>query len=654
MEREDGKGEGQTVSYNDKLRRHAQYYTKNLGLRAFPCKPKTKKPATEHGFKDATTDPDAVDFWWNGTYLYNIGIATGNGIVVLDVDAKHDIGKYGDETLAELEQEYGPLPDTWMCLTGGGGTHYYFACNDPALTVATDFLPGLDYRGDGGYVVAPPSLHESRREYEWEAAHRPGDVPLAPLPDWLHRLMLQGRERPTQAPRESTADKLHEGSRNDALFRLACSLRSKGMSEAGITAALLAENQDRCEPPLPDREVEKLCRSAGKYERGELPGGKAPEPPKEVQPLQIISAPDLQRAILPPVKFLIDGILPEGTSLLSAASKIGKSWMVLDAGLDIAAGEPFMGHKTNQCGVLYLALEDSYSRLQNRMNKILGRKAPPPQFYFTTKAPTLDTGLLETLDNHLKQHSDTKLIIIDTLQMIRGQALPREAAYAQDYREMRMVKEFLDSRGVSVIFIHHNRKMKDDGDPFNMISGTNGIMGAADTVWTITKERNSEEATLHITGRDVEQSRTVIRFDKGSWTWKAVGAADWLEEQRARLAYEESPIVKTIKKLLDQSPEHKWSGKMSDLLEAGRFIAQAYIAANETALGKAIKNLEKPLFDYDGIVHSSSSSNGGNGGKKHHFYYQDLSQFEDEAPPEQTFVDLPDDGSATPFDPARL
>lgn len=212
-----------------------------------------------------------------------------------------------------------------------------------------------------------------------------------------------------------------------------------------------------------------------------------------------------------PIKFLIDGILPEGTSLLSAAPKIGKSWMVLDAGLCIAAGEPFMGHKTNQYGVLYLALGDSCSRLQDRMNKVLGRKAPPPQFYFTTKAPTLDTGLLETLEGHLKQHPDTKLIIIDTLQKIRGQALPREAAYAQDYREMETMKEFLDARDVSSIFVYQN---------FNMISGTTGIMGAVDTVWTVTKERNSEEATLHITGRDMEQSKTVIRFDKETWTWK--------------------------------------------------------------------------------------------------------------------------------------
>ena len=623
----------------EKLLKHAQWYARH-GLRVFPCKPKEKVPATAHGCKDATTEPGQIAAWWDGIHLFNIGIATGGGLVVLDVDVNHYAGKYGDETLAELEAQHGPLPDTWTCLTGGGGVHYYFACDDPALTVGTGFAPGLDYRGAGGYVVAPPSRHESGGDYEWEAAHTPHNAPLAPLPDWLHTLMLKGRERPSEPRREASADKVTEGGRNDALFRLASSLRSKGLSEAGITAALLEENRERCSPPLPDSEVEKLARSAGRYPPGSRgdghalnwdgsPEGSAQEPPKEIQPLRVISAPDLQRAQLPPVKYLVDGLLPEGTSLLTAASKVGKSWMVLDLGLCIAAGESFLGRPTTKTGTLYLALEDSLNRLQNRMDKVLGGKTPPPLFCFTTEAPKLDDGLLDVLEDHLKKCPDTRLLIVDTLQKVRGQALPREGPYAQDYREMETLKGFMDKRGVSVLFVHHNRKMKDDGDPFNMISGTNGLMGAADTIWTITKaNRADEEATLHVTGRDVAQSDTVIRFDKSSWTWKPMGSADWLAEQRARLAYDGSPIVKTIKKLLEQSPGRRWDGTAKDLMEAGKYIARAYLAVNTTKLGHEIKALEKPLFDYDGIVHATSKTNG-TGGKKHSFYYQDLGQFEE-------------------------
>lgn len=354
-----------------------------------------------------------------------------------------------------------------------------------------------------------------------------------------------------------------------------------------------------------------------------------PAQANEVQPLHTISASALQQTELPPIQFLVEGMLPEGTGLLTAASKIGKSWMVLDLGLCVAAGAPFLGHQCNQCGVLYLALEDSLNRLQDRMNKVLNGKHAPDTFYFSTEAPKLDNGLLDTLADHLSRYPSTRLIVIDTLQKVRGQALPRESGYAQDYREMETIKGFMDKRGVSVLFVHHNRKMRDDDDPFNMISGTNGIMGAADTIWTITKaKRTDEEAALHITGRDVEQSDTVMRFDKASWTWKQLGAVDWLAEQRARLAYDQSPIVKTVKKLLEQSPERRWDGTAKELMEAGKFIARTYLAVNVKKLGHEIKALDKPLFDYDGIVHSVSKT-GGNGGKQHHFYYQDLGPLDD-------------------------
>ena len=224
------------------------------------------------------------------------------------------------------------------------------------------------------------------------------------------------------------------------------------------------------------------------------------EAQEEAKPgIVVTSAVDLQNADLPPTVFLITDILPDGTSIISAASKIGKSWMVLDMGLCIAAGDPFMNKPTVKCGVLYLALEDSLSRLQDRMNKILGGRTPPAGFLFATEAPTLDNGLLDKLDRILNQFPETKLIIIDTLQKIRGRALPRESSYEQDYREMGEVKSHMDKNGVSVLFVHHNRKMKDEDDPFNMISGTNGIMGAADTIWAIIKgKRSDNEATLTV------------------------------------------------------------------------------------------------------------------------------------------------------------
>ena len=350
-------------------------------------------------------------------------------------------------------------------------------------------------------------------------------------------------------------------------------------------------------------------------------GDKSAKPPI-VQHLEIISARDLQKANLPPVKFLVEEMLPEGTSLLTAASKIGKSWMVLHLALCIAAGEPFMGHKTQQCGVLYLALEDSLNRLQDRMNKILQGKPAPEQFYFSTKAPDMDHGLLDMLDEHLEQHPETKLIIIDTLQKVRGQAISsKEHQYAQDYREMGNIKAHMDEKGVSVMFVHHNRKMKDDDDPFNMISGTNAIMGAADTIWTITKaKRDSVEATLHITGRDVFQSDTVITFNQDTGTWKAIGAEADVTAAAEWAKYSINPIVKTIKALLEKSPEKRWDGPMKDLLEAGKVITETILAATPHKLGHLVFKLEPDLYRYDNIIHCAPSN--GTGGKRHYFYYR--------------------------------
>ena len=263
----------------NRMYRYADYYAKNMGLRVFPCNGKT--PATAHGCKDATADPAQIAEWWGGGSTYNVAIATGTGLVVLDVDIDHDAGKYGDETLAALEQQYGTLPETWTCLTGGGGVHYYFACDDPALTVAAGFAPGLDYRGAGGYVVAPPSIHHiTGRAYEWEASSTPTSVPLAPLPDWLHQLMLQGKkDQPKQAKGREIPGKITEGRRNEEMFRLAASLREKGLTVAEITGAMVEANQSRCDPPLSKREIETICRSVGRYERGPVADADSVKPP---------------------------------------------------------------------------------------------------------------------------------------------------------------------------------------------------------------------------------------------------------------------------------------------------------------------------------------------------------------------------------------
>jgi RecA-family ATPase len=220
--------------------------------------------------------------------------------------------------------------------------------------------------------------------------------------------------------------------------------------------------------------------------------------------LETMSAIELWGTELPPLKYTVKDVLPQGLSILCAPSKYGKSWFSLDLCLSVAAGETFLGFETEKTGVLYLALEDGYRRLKNRMGKILIGGKPPENFDFAIKSGSIDKGLSEQVDAYLKENPSTGLIVIDVLQRVRSSGQRGAGGYSLDYSDMGVLKNIADVHQLSVLVIHHLRKLADDADPFNMISGTNGIMGAADTIFLICKKtRADKEATLKMIGRDI-------------------------------------------------------------------------------------------------------------------------------------------------------
>ena len=335
--------------------------------------------------------------------------------------------------------------------------------------------------------------------------------------------------------------------------------------------------------------------------------------------LNTIAARELQNKEISPPRYAVVDMLPQGLSILASPPKYGKSWFVLDLCLSVAAGTMFLNHQTVKNGCLYMALEDSEWRLKDRMNSILAGKEAPGRFDFVTSALEIGHGLIEQLETYIKEKPDTGLIVIDTLQKVRSPSNGKETAYGTDYREIGILKNFADRHKICMVLVHHLRKMGDDSDPFNRISGTNGLMGAADTVFVMTRSnRCDNKTTLFITGRDVESRETVIQFHKDTHRWQVLGDASWLAEQRARAEYSIDPIVATIKKLLDQN-NGRWSGRMQELLDAGKILAGTYLAENTRALSSKVIALEKPLFDYDHILHTRAKN--GNAGGKHHFYY---------------------------------
>ena len=222
-----------------------------------------KHPWTKNGLSDATTDAAKIRRWWQMWPTANVAIRTGaiSGLVVLD---RND-HKGGADSLEELERTYSPLPETVLALTGGGGVHYVFAHPGSHVPTAVDLLgPGLDTRADGGYIIAPPSLHKSGKRYTWEVLHEPDDTPVAPLPDWVRVLCQETAQRTTV----DAGAPIPNHQRNDTLFRHGCRMRRQSFTEVVILAALREMNATQCQPPLAAAEVAKIAASCAKYEPG--------------------------------------------------------------------------------------------------------------------------------------------------------------------------------------------------------------------------------------------------------------------------------------------------------------------------------------------------------------------------------------------------
>lgn len=309
---------------------------------------------------------------------------------------------------------------------------------------------------------------------------------------------------------------------------------------------------------------------------------------------------ELQGENVDPPSWIVRDVLPTGLAILCAPSKIGKSWMMMQLGLAVAEGKDFLDFKTNQSGVLYYALEDSKARLKDRLNKLLKGKKAPTNLRFVTHADTVDSGLLEKIEEELRTFPGIKLIIIDTLQKVRGKAIRNESMYSGDYREMAKLKEYADNHKVCMLFVHHLRKMLDETDVFNMISGSTALMGAADTIFIISKKkRNDENANLSMTGRDIAQSDLVIAFSKADYVWVVEGTAEEVAYRKEREEYECSPLVQTIKELVKRNPMTGWCGTVDDLKKQIFDITGKTLTENNAAVGRAIEKFEYRLYTDD-------------------------------------------------------
>ena len=222
-----------------------------------PVRPHDKRPAIRwQEFQQRQATRTEIEGWFKQWPDANVAIVTGaiSGLVVLDIDPEHD----GEGSLAGLIQEHGPLPRTIEATTGGGGRHLYFSHPGGLVRNKVGLAPGIDLRGDGGCVVAPPSIHASGKSYRWLSGHAPGQIPLAAMPAWLVRLVTAGHQRPGHGIdywRDLVRQGVPEGERNNTIASFAGHLLWHGVDPDVVQELLLCWNRVRCRPALSDKEV---------------------------------------------------------------------------------------------------------------------------------------------------------------------------------------------------------------------------------------------------------------------------------------------------------------------------------------------------------------------------------------------------------------
>ncbi|MBQ3585222.1 MAG: AAA family ATPase [Synergistaceae bacterium] len=242
--------------------------------------------------------------------------------------------------------------------------------------------------------------------------------------------------------------------------------------------------------------------------------------------LEVIIAQHLRKKIFPPVKWAVQGFLPAGLSILAGGPKVGKSILALHLSIGVAIGGCVLGHINVQKGeVLYLALEDTQRRLQDRLESsyLVDQDTDLCGLYIVTRIPRQHLGGLDYIRYWLHEHKQARLVIIDTLQMFRKQLSGKGSMYSEDYEVVSQIKRVADEADVPFLIIHHLKKGM-EGDWLSEISGSQGIAGAADTIFSLKRERGSTLGTLHRTGRDVEEKDFILKLDPYGWTLQ--GEAD--------------------------------------------------------------------------------------------------------------------------------
>lgn len=311
---------------------------------------------------------------------------------------------------------------------------------------------------------------------------------------------------------------------------------TEGIAEQDIETPLILQPELKAIAKLePDRQASAV-RAVTNLVRQHTTASFAGEPsPISDAPgsyeAHVFSARDLLAEELPPPRWAVQGLICEGLNLIASPPKFGKSWFALQLVLAISAGGVALSHiPVEQGDSLYIALEDSKRRLQDRIRLLLSRE-PNPDYVphgldLATSWPTMDAGGLDKLKGWLDDHQKARLVVIDTLARIRPRGRGRGgSAYDEEYAETAQLQSLAMERGIALLVLHHTRKMDAD-DPYETVSGTFGVTAAIDSGMVLTRERGTHDAALYVRGRDIEEQQYALRWDKEWAGWDIIGTAD--------------------------------------------------------------------------------------------------------------------------------
>jgi hypothetical protein len=564
------------------------------GFSVFPLRMRDKRPLGPwEKYQSERANDDELRLWGENRAL-NGAIATGivSGIFVVDLDSEA-------ATTAFFARG---VPETPIVKTAKGHHVYFrypgFAVKNSAGRIGR----GIDIRGEGGYVVAPGSIHPTGARYEWEKS--PDEVPIAQAPAWLlaeltrephPQPVIPGERSETRDPGDraqhlngsgsdyGTPDgkpyvdtaldreikKLRdarEGTRNDTLNTVAMVFGQ--FVAGGHISQSYAQNRLMAEAVhtgLPEREARTTIASGlkkGLTEPRRIPErARPPKPNGHAQAAAHARADDngdwftqgitgqaLQQQTFEPIRWVVPGIIVEGSTLLGARPKRGKSWMMLGCAVAVAGGGVAMGARCDEGDVLGLFLEDNRRRLNSRMASLMGDTPWPGRLTFFTLEngwPRLDEGGLERIDRWIESVARPRLVIVDVLTKVRPKGDKNRNPYEHDYEALKGLTELASRKRIAIVAVHHCRKSPSDEDPFDELSGTTGLTGAANTTLVL-KRGESQTDLLYGRGHDVPEFEKAVSFDKTRGIWSVLGDAD---------EFRGSEMEKQIRAVLEENAE---------------------------------------------------------------------------------------------------